>query len=235
MSGALKAYLRPWLCVGALFISQLVVAVLALAGCVLSPGFAYWMLSPWGVFSITAIGGAVALAVIWLFLRPPSVGEFFGQLGLRFPPRGIRISLIVLGVALGFAGNYLGSKFLTWEAVKSTFMKAYTNGSFEGAYLFAIGLVVRPFFDELVMRGFLYQSFRKSYGLWASLAVILLLATLGQWRSATASIWFFLFFALLEITLCVIYEKTKNLWNCIALHVAYNAVIAYFFLKAMFP
>lgn len=233
MAGALKAYLHPWLCAAALYVSQIAIAVLALVGCVVSPGFTYWLASPLGVFSVTAIGGAAALGVIWLFLRPPSVGEYFRQLGLRFPPRDVSIPLVLLGLALGLVANYLGTRFPA-EA-NSPYLKSFANGSYEGAYLYAVVLVAGPVLEEMVMRGFLYQAFRKGYGAPMSVASLVFIGTLTHWKVATASVWYFLMLALLQVTICLAFEKTRNLWNCIAIHVAYNAVMAYFFLRAMFP
>lgn len=235
MSGALKAYTYPWFCAAALCVSQIAIAVLALAGCVVSPGFAYWIMRPWGVVSLTVLGGLVALGVVYLFLRSRSAGEFLRQLGLRFPPRDVSIPLVLLGLALGLAANYLATRFPAEAAVNPAFQKPFANGSHEGAYLYAVMLAAGPFIEELVMRGFLYQGFRKGYGVPVSVASLVLLGTLTHWRAATASVWYFLILALLQVALCLTLEKTKNLWNCIALHVAYNAVIAYFFLKAKFP
>ncbi|GAT32379.1 CAAX protease self-immunity [Terrimicrobium sacchariphilum] len=235
MRPALKAYILPWLCFAALYGSQVVVAVLAVAGCVVSRGFAYWLGSPWGVFSVTAIGGLAALGVVYLFLRRPSAGEYLRQLGLRFPPRDVSIPLVLLGLALGFAASYLGSRFPAEAAANSSFLKTFANGSREGAYLYAVMLVAGPFLEELVMRGFLYQVFRKGYGVPVSVGALVFIGTLTHWKVATASVWYFLMLALLQVTICLAFEKTKNLWNCIAIHVAYNAVMAYFFLKAMYP
>ncbi len=235
MVGPLKAYTYPWFCAAALYVSQIAIAVLALVGCVVSPGFAYWIRNPWGVFCVTAIGGLVALGVIFLFLRPRSVGEYFRRLGLRFPPHDVSIPLVLLGGALGLAANYLSSRFPAEAAVNPAFQKPFANGSHEGACLFAVMLVAGPFIEELVMRGFLYRGFRKGYGVPVSVASLVFLGTLTHWGAATASVWYFLILALLQVALCLTLEKTKNLWNCIALHVAYNVVIAYFFLKAMFP
>jgi len=235
MPRALKAYLHPWLGFAALYGSQFLIAILTLVVCAVSPGFAYWIMNPWGVFCVTAVGGVVALGVVYGFLRSRSAGEFFCELGLRFPPRDIRVWLVALGVALGLAGYFLGSLVLTGAAGNPVAWRPFANGSYEGAYLFAIGLVGGPFLEELVMRGFLYQGFRKAYGLPVSVAALVLIATLTHGRSATGSVWWFLFFALLQVTICLTFEWTRNLWNCIAIHVAYNAVIAYFFLKAVLP
>lgn len=235
MSADWKAYIHPWLCFAALYGSQVVVAVLAVVGCVVSRGFAYWLASPWGVFSVTAIGGLAALGVVYLFLRRPSAGEYLRRLGLRFPPRDVSIPLVFLGLALGLAASYLGSRFPAEAAANTSFQKTFSNGSFEGVYLYAVALVAGPVLEELVMRGFLYQGFRKSYGMPVSVASLVFIGTLTHWKVATASALCFLILALLQVALCLTFEKTKNLWNCIALHVAYNAVIAYFFLKAMYP
>lgn len=232
MSRSWKTYLHPWLGFAALYGSQVVVAVLAVAGCVVSREFAYWLATPWGVFSVTAAGGVAALGVVYGFLRSRSAGEFFRELGLRFPPRDVSIPLVLLGLALGFVANFLGTRF---PAETAAIPQPFATGSFAGAYLYATALVVGPFLEELVMRGFLYQGFRKGYGVPVSVAALVFIGTLTHWKVATASVWYFLMLALLQVTICLAFEKTRNLWNCIAIHVAYNAVIAYFFLKAALP
>lgn len=88
--------------------------------------------------------------------------------------------------------------------------------------LFVVGAII----EEIIMRGFLYRAFRAAYGAILSVLAIVLVATLAHPGVMTASPRIFLLLGVLQVTLCVILEKTDNLWNCIACHVLYNATVA---------
>jgi len=92
-------------------------------------------------------------------------------------------------------------------------------------YLLVILLLVGPVFEEIIMRGFLYRAFRESYGIILSVSTMVLVTTLTHWGVMTASLWMFLLLAVLQAILCLILEKTRNLWNCIACHFVYNATV----------
>ena len=87
-------------------------------------------------------------------------------------------------------------------------------------------LLVAPVFEEIIMRGFLYRVFRESYGITLSVGIIALLGTIAHPGLVTASVWMFLLVAFMQVIICLILEKTRNLWNCIAFHIGYNATVA---------
>jgi len=104
-------------------------------------------------------------------------------------------------------------------------MRPFIDRSGPQKYLFVLLLLIGPIFEEAIMRGFLYRAFRKTYGITLSVSIIVLAAMLTHPGVMKASPWLFLFLGVVQAVLCLILEKTGNLWNCIACHFAYNATV----------
>jgi membrane protease YdiL (CAAX protease family) len=83
-------------------------------------------------------------------------------------------------------------------------------------------LVIAPFYEETVMRGFLYRAFRSSYTVPASAFCVVLVVGYFHWGLLAQP----LFFADLVVgagVLCLIRERTGSTWNCTLFHAAHNA------------
>jgi uncharacterized protein len=85
-------------------------------------------------------------------------------------------------------------------------------------------VLLTPFYEETVMRGFLYRAFRGSYGVLASAAFVLLVVAYFHWGLLSRPL-SFACIALGSLLLCGIREWTGSLWNCILFHAAYNATV----------
>jgi membrane protease YdiL (CAAX protease family) len=95
-------------------------------------------------------------------------------------------------------------------------------------YFFLVPLLLlAPFIEEVVNRGFLYKAFRGSYSLEISMALLVVLAIITHWQqchnspSATFSL------SVLTIVQCYLREKSGSLWDCILCHFVFNASLLF--------
>ncbi|HVI69827.1 MAG TPA: CPBP family intramembrane glutamic endopeptidase, partial [Magnetospirillaceae bacterium] len=83
-------------------------------------------------------------------------------------------------------------------------------------------VLVTPFTEELIFRGFVFAGFRRRLPFWlAALGVSALFAWIhGQWNVG-------LDVFVMSLVGCYLIEKTKNLWSAIFLHMLKNGVAFY--------
>lgn len=84
-------------------------------------------------------------------------------------------------------------------------------------------VLIAPFSEEVVMRGFLYRAFRGSYNIYLSVILVLCVHGYFHWGIIIQSFYTFMCLVLVEILLCAIREWTSSVWNCVLCHAAYNA------------
>lgn len=215
--------LRPWLYLAAVFGSQLVALVVVATFWAFFPRFGYWVGTPFGTFSVTVFGGLAAFLVVILFSA--SRLDLFSLFELQSLRQGLRYFAPGTGFVLGLAGVFLTRIGVAHFADNYPLMRPFIHFPGSQKYLLVILLLIGPIFEEIIMRGFLYREFRKSYGITLSVSTIVLAAMLTHPGVMAASPWLFLFLGALQAILCLILEKTRNLWNCIACHFVYNATV----------
>lgn len=111
-----------------------------------------------------------------------------------------------------------------WVTPPNEAQSVYRAGGLRWWLYAAEVVLLTPFYEETVMRGFLYKAFRGSYGVLASIAVILCANTWFHWGLISEP----LSFAMVNLgalLLCLIRERTGSLWNCILFHCAYNTFV----------
>ncbi len=161
------------------------------------------------------------LSIAYAFSREHSPVRWALSLGLGHPPTtgGWWCGSVALGISL--LDYYGGARGLTSpNPVAHGF---YQRGG--GLLLFYVLYVVSvgPFFEEVVLRGFLYRAFRQSYGRLSSTAAVLGVGAYFHWAQLTHSFWTPVCLILLWMLLCMVMEWTGNIWNCILGHAIYNA------------
>lgn len=175
-----------------------------------------------------SISAAIAIcrAGLWFFFAcyfsgVQSVREFTRKAGLSRRPNlfgwwaawaAIGISLIDrYGVIRGWTSG-------------NVFTREYRN---EGGLVFAFYLLrvisLGPFMEEVVKRGFLYGAFRKNYGIAISITIMLILEVCFHWGAVTRSLWTPACLFTLWIMICLVRERTGNVWNCFMCHAIFNA------------
>jgi membrane protease YdiL (CAAX protease family) len=96
----------------------------------------------------------------------------------------------------------------------------YGSPSGFGLVLIFLALVVlAPFVEELLFRGFLFTAFRRTFGFWTGAAAVSLLFAVAHGQANVGVDVF-----VLSMFLCYLREKTDSLWPSIALHALKNLV-----------
>lgn len=108
----------------------------------------------------------------------------------------------------------------------------HTKGAVELLLTFIALVILPPFVEELIMRGFLYSSMRKAFS--KILSALLVSSIFGAAHlaegGAAGPLWIGAIDTfILSLVLVYLREKTGNLWAGITLHAVKNG-IAYFFL-----
>lgn len=104
----------------------------------------------------------------------------------------------------------------------------YSNpNSFELTLTFIALVMLAPFVEETLFRGFLFKAFRRTFGFWTgAIAVSLLFAVAHGQANVGIDVF------VLSMFLCYLREKTDSLWPSIALHALKN-LVAFIFLFIM--
>lgn len=186
-----------------------------------SPTIARWL----GTFSFRAgfivfLLGLPLLVAFW-FSRARSIRQFLSHVGLRGRPTLFGWWSAWLAIGIGFLGVYGVAK--GWAHPDQRYRAFYNRGEVAVWFFAVCGTVLVPICEEMVTRGFLYRAFRGSYGPFLSTILILGVDTSSHWARISHSVFAFACIGLLTILLCVMRERTGNLWNCVLFHAAFNA------------
>ncbi len=173
------------------------------------------------IFILQGVAQLVTLAVLWLVVRglyrsgPRAfdLGKFDpGLLGwsvLAFPLYLITSTVMSNLLAVFFGVNLLEQQNIGYSE---------PNG-FELALIFVALVLLAPFVEEVLFRGFLFSAFRRTFGFWiGAIGVSLLFAVAHGQANVGIDVF------VLSMFLCYLREKTDSLWPAIALHSLKNLV-----------
>jgi membrane protease YdiL (CAAX protease family) len=170
--------------------------------------------SAWLQLVLTGISSAALLGVLWLFLRRRK--SSFKELGFRtfklsdggWVVLGLVIYYVVLIVALSLANLIPGFNLEQTQTI------GYTTANGWQLSLAFIGLVILPpLAEESIFRGFLYRGLASRWSKLPAAIVASLLFAVVHWQWNVGVDVF-----VLSMVMIALYEKTKNLWVCVALH-----------------
>jgi hypothetical protein len=225
LKGSRGSKMKPWLYVFALFFSQVALLLLITICCWIFPQTINLLSTSIAAILLVLMSGVFALGTVILIIRPSSVHEFLDYFDLRLNICEIKVISLLLGFCLGFAGVILSKYNLVDSSRNPNFSQIFKESNFYIKYFFALALIVFPFIEEIVMRGFIYRIFRDYYGILFSSGLVLLIVLVTHWSAMTASVPAFLILCIVQVVLCLIYEKTNCLWNSIICHATYNATL----------
>jgi membrane protease YdiL (CAAX protease family) len=136
-------------------------------------------------------------------------------------PAGMVVYLILTTLVMSFAVQYL--TFINFEQAQDTGFAQITT-QFEYILAFVSLVIIAPFAEELLFRGYLFGKLRKYVPLWLAILVTstLFAAVHGQWNVA-------LDVFVLSVVMCLLRVASGSLWPSILLHMMKNG-IAYYFL-----
>ena len=196
-----------------------------------------WFSSMAGQFYFVLISDALIMTIIWFFLHKRRVG---------WQPLGFSRSPVWkdLGYALGGYAVYFGVLILVF-GLASSFTQinldqkqelGFDNllGSSEKIMALVSLVLLPPFVEETVFRGFLFTGLRKKLVfVQATLITSLLFASLHLLESSKGLLWVAgIDTFVLSIVLCYLREKTGALWASIGLHAVKNAIAFWVLIRA---
>ncbi len=220
----MSAKARPWLYLASVFGSQLFGLVILATLWTLFPPFRHWVGTPFGTFAAAVFGWLLAFSVVLLFSE--SRLDLFNLFELQSVRQGFTYFAPGAGFLFGLAGVFLPRIGMEHLADNYPLMRPFISLPGPEKYLLVVLLLVAPLFEEIVVRGFLYRAFRNSYGIIMSVVTAVVAAMLAHPGVMATSLWLFLFLGAFQIMLCLMFERRRNLWNCIACHFVYNATVA---------
>jgi uncharacterized protein len=166
--------------------------------------------------SVIFIGTAVLFAS---FTRKPELWHF----GLR----RTRLWPAVGWAALGLVSFYVFAAIYTWAVnpdVEQTV--AEDLGADQGSFgLIAAGFMivcVAPVAEEFFFRGYFFGALRNWRGLWP--AAVITGLVFGGIHVGSAPVGFLVPLAFFGFLLCLIYDRTRSLYPCMALHCLNNSI-----------
>jgi membrane protease YdiL (CAAX protease family) len=187
-----------------------------------SPASASWLGSPLATVALRIFRAAWWVLVVFLFTRPRSVPEFLRRSGLSLPPSFIGWFAAWLGVCIGWLNLYFINK--GWTPQSQISSSYYADGGVAWWSYAACTVLLAPFYEETVMRGFLYRAFRETYSLLLSALFVICVVGYFHWGLLSRPL-SFACIVMGAVLLCAIREWTASLWNCILFHAAYNATV----------
>jgi len=210
-----------WFCVLAVIVFQSVILFWLHFGARSSPAFDHWWASSFGTGVVYSVQDALFLFVALWFSRVEAVRDFLKPAGLR---RGVSVfgwCAAWLAIAIAFIDVYATSRGLTGPASRyhpagiATFRVAWW-------YFTLSAVIVAPFCEEVVVRGFLYRAFRERYNFLVTTTIIICIEAYLHWGSVSRSLFAFGCLASLWVLFCIVRERTGSLWDCLLCHVVYN-------------
>jgi membrane protease YdiL (CAAX protease family) len=168
------------------------------------------------------------LCVAYFFSSDSSVSNFIRNLDLHKRPSLHCLLGILVAVGIACVDWYGAER--GWTSGRGNGGGFREVGGFQFLLYVIIGVCVGPIAEEVVLRGFLYRAFRGSYGVVMSTIPILAISAWFHWGEVTNSLWTPACLVSLWVMLCIIRERTRNIWNCVLCHAAYNSALMLFWL-----
>lgn len=172
-------------------------------------------------FALNLINALAALGLVWYFLRRHKAK--WHELGLRrfnvLKALGY-VVLLLLAFGLIVAGIFaLVQMLLPGFDPNQQQTNEFTNATGSQArQLSLLALVIiPPFIEEIVFRGFVFPAFGKRWGLWFGAILTSLLFGLAHFQ-ANVGIYTFV----LSLLLCIMYYRLGSIWPGIVLHMLNN-------------
>lgn len=167
------------------------------------------------------VQSGLSLLTVYLFARAFSPRRFFANVGMAQQPTILGWCAAWAGIGIGLLAIY--GTYKEWIPPSHVARDFFSEGGVAKLFFIVYGVLIAPFSEEVVRRGFLYQAFRGSYKPLLSTALVLAVHAFFHWGLISRSVYTSICLVLVEALLCVIREKTKNVWNCVLCHGAYNA------------
>jgi membrane protease YdiL (CAAX protease family) len=186
--------------------------------------FRHWTYGNSFYFSMVVLDAAVWVVTAAYFARTETWRAFREGFGLKrgtsnYVWLGISVAIVLRIILYALERLYLG------PVVSTTPSARFSLAPNVDRLLFLAPQLLAPFFEEMVMRGFLYKAFRGSFSVWLSVTLVVVIAVLAHWDHyhGPASWLPALGVVSMNVLLCLLREKSDSLWDCIWCHLTFNA------------
>jgi membrane protease YdiL (CAAX protease family) len=189
-----------------------------------SPGFNRWASINYDLFTILfRMGWYLGWIVIaFAFSRVRSIGQFLTRTHIDRRPTFAGWCLAFTAIGLAALDVYVVSK---GYGIQHWPTNTTTMSQWGYVTLTIMIVLVSPFCEEMVVRGFLYPGIRVTYGIPAGICFVFVLETYLHWDIIAGDLSAVANFVVGTIILCLIRERTDNTMNCVLFHTVYNAVV----------
>jgi membrane protease YdiL (CAAX protease family) len=212
-----------WLCVLVLIVSQFIILFWLRFAARSSPAFDHWWGTALGSGCIFTVHDALWLFVALWFSRVEAIRDFLGPAGLLRGVGPFGWCAALLAIAIAFIDGYGTSQGLTASS-RQPHPVGYDAFGVTWCYFALSSVLIGPFCEEVVTRGFLYRAFRGRYGFLVTTVIIICFSAYFHWSSVSRSGFTFGCLASLWALLCIVRERTGSLWDCLLCHAVYNLV-----------
>jgi membrane protease YdiL (CAAX protease family) len=218
----LRPRLEPW-SPGAAWISasvfcaiSIMIGPLVTRSAFIATSVVGFFLSPLGSFLLS---GLVYLWLLWvtvLFARVQTMTEFLDEFALRRPSRLLDWRPALAGFAAGLTVNYL-SHVLARQPPRSLGLRFS---------LYGFTALLVPFFEEPIMRGYLYKAFRAKYSFLGSTLSVGLVFLLSHWHLVSRVPLAIPAILIMNTVMCRQRELSGSVWPPLMCHFFYNLAFA---------
>ncbi|MDD5658991.1 MAG: CPBP family intramembrane metalloprotease [Actinomycetota bacterium] len=127
---------------------------------------------------------------------------------------------LILIIIINFIYVFLMTRIFKISPPPSKFEELVSNKNVSSTMLLVIVSVIAPVCEEIFFRGFLYQGFKRKWGVFAGIII-------SSFLFAAAHLDLYNFMPLMAIgwILAYIFHKTKSLFPVIFLHAVYNLLM----------
>lgn len=168
-------------------------------------------------FCVYVLSVAACLIITVRFIRIRSLPEFAKRFGFTLPRSRTVVSAILVGMFFGGSMEYL--VHVGAATPHNAFAEQFRGGNVAWLEFLMLGA---PFWEETILRGYIYRAFRQDYSIVVSLGCMLLIGLLTHFRVSVSAPLAGSVILIMTGVLSLFREKTDSLWNCIACHFAYN-------------
>lgn len=190
-----------------------------------------WLSGTYPQFWFVLVAETITFAGLWWFTRRGGLTlrdigwRRFNGWAIVYALAGFAVYFIAYVVLLAIASALLPNINLNQQ---QDIGFQQVSGNLQLAVTFLSLVVLPPIVEETFFRGFLFTSFRKRMGLWASIAltsVLFAIPHLLESQSGGSLLWVAgIDTFTLSIVLCLLREKTGSLWPGILLHGFKNGI-----------
>jgi membrane protease YdiL (CAAX protease family) len=186
------------------------------------PMSGHWLHTERGIVLWSLVSSSIYLLTAGCFARTETLATFWSAFGLNRKPSEMVWFGIAMAVGIRVVGHVLFAPHLG-QGRAANEISAFHRTFGPEQYLYVLSpMLLAPFFEETVNRGFVYRAFRGSYLMPVSTLLLIAWTAVSHWtqylRLEGA-----LVLSLITLVQCYLREKSDSIWDCVICHAVFNA------------